>query len=302
MTDESRRHGRGSGQASGGWFARIGGRSPARVAALEAEHRHVFEDAQREADTMFAQYQLSQLLASGDDLEDLSRAVLVEIIRSTGATSAALWLAEPNDVRLSLVTIVRDGPDGEAEDGAGGDPPRSFVDASAAAAWAAASGWSGVLLEESRDIGERGIERAAIGFLAVGAPAGVALEPGHVRYLALVRRELAITFRSAQLRSSLARERATLEAILEGASDAIIAVGADLHVVQVNAAAVRLLGRSAADNTGAPCHEFLDCGPLGAGTRSAASDGDGGEAAARRCGVRCPFAEVLETGRPIAAR
>ena len=37
----------------------------ARVAKLEGERQRAFEDAQREADALFAQYQLSQLVASG---------------------------------------------------------------------------------------------------------------------------------------------------------------------------------------------------------------------------------------------
>ena len=48
----------------------------ARVASLEDERRRTFEEAQREADTMFAQYQLSQLLGLGDDLGTMTRAVL----------------------------------------------------------------------------------------------------------------------------------------------------------------------------------------------------------------------------------
>ncbi len=275
----------------------------ARVAALEVERRHVFEDAQREADTMFAQYQLSQLLASGDELEDLARAVLAEIARASGAASAALWLTEPNETRLHHVATVGETEHGGARLAGGvGEPPFAFVDTASAAAWATANGWSGVQLEERRDIGEHGIERHAVGFLAVAAGAGVELEPGHARYLALVRRELAITFRAAQLRSSLARERATLAAILEGASDAIIAVDGGLRVVQLNAAAVRLLGRSSRESTGAPCRDVLDCGPLAA--VAPATDGTDAPAdpASRRCGPRCPFAEVLASGRPIAAR
>ena len=36
-----------------------------RLAALEADHQRAFDQAQREADALFAQYQLSQLIASG---------------------------------------------------------------------------------------------------------------------------------------------------------------------------------------------------------------------------------------------
>ena len=43
----------------------------ARIAQLEGERRRAFEDAQREADALFAQYQLSQLVASGGTVGEL---------------------------------------------------------------------------------------------------------------------------------------------------------------------------------------------------------------------------------------
>ncbi len=256
----------------------------ARIAALEAERRRVFEEAQREADTMFAQYQLSQLLASGDALDPLAAAVLAEIGRATGAGAAALWLAAPAGGALDLVATTG---------GAGLDSvlPARFPDAGAAAAWAAPSGWFGVALEESRDIGARGVTREAIGFVAVAPAAGAALDPAHARYLGLVRRELGLAFRAAQLRGSLARERATLAAILEGASDAIVAVDAGLRIVRLNAAAARLVGRPAKEAVGGSCRAFLGCGEEPADPRA------GG-----LCGSRCPFAQVLEEGEAIASR
>ena len=41
----------------------------ARIRELEAERHRIFEDAQREADAVFSQYQLSQLLAAGGTVE-----------------------------------------------------------------------------------------------------------------------------------------------------------------------------------------------------------------------------------------
>jgi signal transduction histidine kinase len=281
-----------------------------RLASFEVERRRAFEDAQREADTMFAQYQLSQLLASGDVLEDLASAVLAEIARASGAALAGLWLAEPNESPLVLVAAV--GPVDGADDAVDPFPPARFDGLATARAWAVAGAWSGIALEESRDLGARGVERTPIGFVAVRPGAGMELDPGHVRYLSLVRRELGVTFRAAQLRSTLARERATLAATLEGAIDAIVAVDVDRRVVRFNAAAANLVGVSARDSAGATCREFLGCD----GGRSAASGepgepgdpgdpgepGDGRRPAGLLCGPRCPFEEVLETGLPIAAR
>jgi len=126
------------------------------------------------------------------------------------------------------------------------------------------------------------------------------LDPGHVRYLSLVRRELGVTFRAAQLRSTLARERATLAATLEGAIDAIVAVDVDRRVVRLNAAASSLVGVSARDAVGATCRDFLGCD--GGASMAPPDRGDGRRVAGLLCGPRCPFEEVLETGRPIAAR
>jgi signal transduction histidine kinase len=269
-----------------------------RIASFQVERRRAFEDAQREADTMFAQYQLSQLLASGDVLEDLASAVLAEIARASGAALAGLWLAEPSESPLLLVAAV--GPVDGAEDAVGPFPPARFDGLASAGAWAVAGGWSGIALEESRDLGARGVERTPIGFVAVRPGAGMELDPGHVRYLSLVRRELGVTFRAAQLRSTLARERATLAATLEGAIDAIVAVDVDRRVVRFNAAAANLVGVSARASAGATCREFLGCD--GGGSAASPEPGDGRRPAGLLCGPRCPFEEVLETGIPIAAR
>src|SRR6266508_3468385 len=44
---------------------------------------------------MFAQYQLSQLLASGGRPAELASVVLAEIVRLCGAAAGSLWLREP---------------------------------------------------------------------------------------------------------------------------------------------------------------------------------------------------------------
>ena len=59
----------------------------ARIATLELESRRAFEDAQREADALFAQYQLSQLVASGGTPEGLGRSVISEAVRLAGRGS-----------------------------------------------------------------------------------------------------------------------------------------------------------------------------------------------------------------------
>lgn len=267
----------------------------ARIHELEAERRRVFEDAQREADAVFAQYQLSQLLAAGGSVDDMAAAVLAEVARAVGAHAAALWLARPATTTLELVATFP-GP-AETIEARGRQAIRgAFADVAAARGWTAARGWSGVTLPEGRAVGgggPDGAEPGVVGYLAVGPDEGAALEPAHTRYLASVRLELAVTLRAAQLRASLAREQATLAAILEGATDAIVAVDAHRRVVRLNGAAAELVGTPARAGTGMHCSEFLGC---------ARPPAEGTPAGELLCGPRCPFLDVLDAGRPIVGR
>ena len=83
--------------------------------ALEADHRRAFDQAQREADALFAQYQLSQLIASGGSPAELGRAVLVELVRLSGAARARSGSGEtgPTDSACSPPAAPDDAtPDG----------------------------------------------------------------------------------------------------------------------------------------------------------------------------------------------
>lgn len=252
----------------------------ARLAILEAERRRAFEEAQREADTMFAQYQLSQLLALGRTLEQMAPSVVRELVCSSEAVAGALWLTPPGSTTLRLVAEIDEatGPGS----GPGRRVPRRFADPAAAGAWANRAGWYGVALEERRELDESRFERDVVGYLAFLAPEGRELSHDHARFLSLARHELAIALRAAQLRETLADERALLEAILEGASDAIVAVDGERRVVRLNQAAVRLLGHQAARQGERTCRELLGC------DRDTAAGVVG-----LRCGARCPFEEVL---------
>lgn len=269
-----------------------------RIQQLESERRRTFRDTQDEADIMFAQYQLSQLLSSGDTLANLAASVLVELTRASGATGGALWLADSEGGRLRLVGLRRD--EVASHDGrpAFDDAPAIFSDLASAAAWTETVGWTGVVLEESRDIGAHGVVHHSVGLLAL-SPAADADRQRQARLLTLVRHELAIALRAAQLRATLERERAILSAILDGASDAIVAVDERRRVVRHNPAAVALLGIGE-HGDGLQCCEFLGCGANG----GCSPDEPGPEqpSAPRGCGDRCPFAEVLETGSAIALR
>ena len=117
----------------------------ARVAQLEDERRRAFEDAQREADALFAQYQLSQLVASGGTVAQLGAAVLLELVRLAGAAGAALFLQSVSDMGLERI-----GSEGLAPtvDGA----PRRLGDLDAGRAWVGAiPGGRAIALSESEE-------------------------------------------------------------------------------------------------------------------------------------------------------
>jgi PAS domain S-box-containing protein len=249
-------------------------------AVTAAERRRIFEDAQRQADTVFAQYQLSQLVALGGELGVMAASVIGELVRVSDAVAGALWLAsaETHDLRLCATE-----PDASPDPGAAGIPDR-FASPADADAWVRGSGWYGVTLDERRELGEAGEGARTVGLIALRPADGASLPPDRIRLLALVRHELAIAFRAAQLRDTLAGEQALLAAILDGANDGIVAVDDERRIVRVNRAASSLLGDRGGDPPGT-CRELLGCDV------ATAADTPPG---ALRCGPRCRFEEVLE--------
>jgi PAS domain S-box-containing protein len=235
-----------------------------RIDALERENRRIFEEAQREADAIFAAYQLSQLLAFDAPLAQIASAVVGELMRLAGAATAALWLANADGADLTLVAAT-----------AGGIPAR-FPDAAAASRWAAED--AGRIVVPLADEGPAGV-------LMLAAPPDASLDPAGLRALELSRHDIGVALRSAQLRDALGRERRELTAIVDGATDAILQVDADCAVLRINAAAERLLGVSAKDALGRSCGSVLGC-----------------DESDEHPEGTCPLAEVLATGAPIAYR
>jgi signal transduction histidine kinase len=241
-----------------------------RIADLERQTRRTFEDAQREADAMFAQYQLSQLLASGGGLDDLAAAVLTEIVRLCGASGGALWLSGSGAAPLQLAATAGTAP----MDGA------PALEANPAAVRTRTARLPrGTVLE----LGEA--PNAELLALWTDDLDGSPLDPEGLRVVQLSRHELAAAFRSAQLRETLERERHELTAIVDGATDSIVQVDEARQVVRINPAAARLLGRFPETVIGRRCGDVLGC---------AAAGGHGEDA--------CPLAEVIRTGSPIAYR
>ena len=241
----------------------------ARVAQLEGERRRAFEDAQREADALFAQYQLSQLVASGGSVAQLGAAVLLELVRLAGAAGAALFLQSVSGVGLDRI-----GSEGSAPTADGA--PQRLEDLDAGRAWVGEiRGGRAIALSES--------EPAML--LAVWPPPDSTLDDDGLRIALLARHELAVAFAGARLREALEDERHELGAIVDGATDLILQVDADNRVVRLNPAGERLLGSTAADVLGRSCAEVLGC-----------------EVAGGHGAKDCPLAEVRASGDPIAYR
>jgi signal transduction histidine kinase len=239
----------------------------ARLAALEREYRNAFDQAQREADALFAQYQLSQLVASGGSPAELGQAVVVELVRLAGSDAGAIWLGETGRPKLGLVAAT-----GEFTSPLPGELAS---------------------VAEARDLATRRPDLRLIvlgedlpaSVVGLAVPAGGSLDDDGLRVAQLARHELASAFASARLREALDRERHELGAVVDGATDVIIQVDEARRVVRLNPAGERTLGIEAALAIGRSCGNVLGCAVAG---------GHGED--------HCPLAEVIATARPIGYR
>ncbi|MEA2608557.1 MAG: hypothetical protein QOJ75_800 [Chloroflexota bacterium] len=243
----------------------------ARVTALEREGRAAFDDAQREADALFAQYQLSQLVAAGGSVRELATSVALEAVRLAEVDGGALWLGGTDDVGLVLAAAV-----GSTASLAASAPPQTLVDLEDGRRWAAGlpGGRTVVVSDDPPEI-----------LLCFWTADGRAADPDGIRVAQLARHELAVAFRGARLREALERERGELTAVVDGTTDLIVQVDAERHVVRLNPAGERLLGIEAGDVLGRTCGDVLGCDIAG-------GHGSGD----------CPLAEVMATGRPVPYR
>src|SRR5258706_5277313 len=162
-----------------------------RLAAREREYRSAFDQAQREADALFAQYQLSQLVASGGSPAELGRAVIVELVRLAGADGGAIWLGETGRPGLGLIART-----GEFAD----QLPADLADVAAARELAAD--------REDLRLVVLGEDVPASVF-ALGVPTDRPLDDDGLRVAQLARPELASAFEWARLREGLERDGTT---------------------------------------------------------------------------------------------
>ena len=241
-----------------------------RIRWLEEERRQAFEEAQREADALFAQYQLSQLLASGGSVGELGTAVVLELLRLARAVGAALYLQREGGTDLVRIAGAGAPPSGA------GPAAEKFDDIDAARSWIAGlPGGRVIALSES--------EPATL--LVIWPAADGALDDDGLRVALLARHELGVALTGARLREALVQERHELGAIVDGATDLILQVDADDNVVRLNPAGERQLGVTAAESIGRSCGDVLGC-----------------EAAGGHRVTDCPLAAVRISGVPIAYR
>jgi PAS domain S-box-containing protein len=237
-----------------------------RVERLERELRRAFDDAQREADAMFAQYQLSQLLASGGTRVDMAMSVVAESVRLCAAAAGALWLREPGGQYFLPYTRTAEAPLAPCD--LGSLTQEELTDRAVASCAAVIP------------LGDDPPE----GLLALWPASGSPLDSDGLRVLQLSRHELALALRGAQLRETLERERQELTAIVEGATDAIVQVDQECRIVRINLAARHMLGVSD-EALGRLCNDVLRCTEAGAHRFDS-----------------CPLAEVIRSGTPIGYR
>ena len=238
-----------------------------RLAALEREYRSAFDQAQREADALFAQYQLSQLVASGGSPAELGRAVIVELVRLAGADGGAIWLGETGRPGLGLIART-----GEFAD----QLPADLADVAAARELAA----------DRQDLRLVVLgEDVPASVVALAVPTDRPLDDDGLRVAQLARHELASAFGGARLREALERERHELGEVVDGATDVIVQVDEARRVVRLNPAGERILGIEAAAAIGRSCGDVLGCAVAG---------GHGED--------DCPLAEVIASGGAIGYR
>jgi len=238
----------------------------ARIARLETQARRAFEDAQREADALFAQYQLSQLVASGGSVGELAGAVLLELTRLAGGDEGAIWLGDRPGGPLGVVADI----------GSLGDLPARVEDLAAARRWT--SERPDLRLVVAAD------EPSPM-VVAIRTADGRSLDEDGIRVAQLARHELSVAFAGARLREALERESHDLAAIVDGATDVIVQVDEACRITRLNPAGQRLLGLTDGEAIGRTCSDALGC-----------------EAAGGHRVADCPLAETIRTGLAIGYR
>jgi len=226
----------------------------------ERERIRIFREAQSQADDLFALYQITQFMATAQNLSQLSDTLLREVMRSTDAEVGCLLLKDLyGDALLPAAWLNL-------------SKPPALADETAARAW----------VEQEAGVG---LSLLALPLSAEEQTVGIALLTGRDfdqhsrRFLQTVAHEMAIALRAMQRRDELIAQEQKLEAIVAATTDGIIQVDQHCRVVGVNPAAATMLELSETAALGRTCADVLGCG-------------DG-------CAGGCPFATVLASRQPI---
>jgi PAS domain S-box-containing protein len=226
----------------------------------ERESIRIFREAQSQADDLFALYQITQFMATAQNLGQLSDTLLREVMRSTEAEAGGLFLKDLYGNALLPAAWLNLS-----------EPP-ALADEAAAQAW----------VEQAVGVGN---SLLTLPLSAEEQTVGIALLIGRDfdqhsrRFLQTVAHEMAIALRAMQRRDELTAQEQKLEAIVAATTDGIIQVDQRCRVVGVNPAAATLLEVSETAALGRTCADVLGC--------------------ADSCAGACPFAAVLASHRPI---
>ena len=225
----------------------------------ERESIRIFREAQSQADDLFALYQITQFMATAQNLSQLCDTLLHEVMRSTEAEAGCLFLKDLyGDALLPAAWLNL------------GRPP-TLADEAAARVWVELAAGDNSLL-----VLPLTAEEQTVGFaLLIGRD----FDQHSRRFLQTVAHEMAIALRAMQRREELTAQEQKLEAIVAATTDSIIQVDQHCRVVGVNPAAAALLEVSETAALGRACSDVLGC--------------------ANRCAGDCPFAAVLASRRPI---
>ncbi len=225
----------------------------------ERESVRIFHEAQSQADDLFALYQITQFMATAQNLNQLCDTLLHEVMRSTEAEAGCLLLKDLyGDTLLPAAWLNL------------GQPP-ILADEQAARAWVEQAAGSNSLLMLPLSAEEQTVGVA----LLIGRD----FDQHSRRFLQTVAHEMAIALRAMQRREELAAQEQKLEAIVAATTDSIIQVDQHCRVVGVNPAAAALLEVSETAALGRACADVLGC--------------------ANQCAGDCPFAAVLSSRKPI---
>jgi len=169
---------------------------------------HLWQVLEAQADDLFALYQLSQVLADANDVDELAPLALSQLVRVCDSPYAALFLPDESARGLHTVAWIGPDPDAEQQSRSGGPAMRPFASAAEAAAW----------FQESCGLDAGGCTSLALaiggpmpGLVTLASPHRGGFEPHQQHLLNTMTREVARVLQLALARSELRRRQEQTE-------------------------------------------------------------------------------------------